>query len=357
MPVAMTGKDAGNGDMLAEPEGSHGRALDGTPLPAFDRPVRTPLGHAPLRRPGSVRRTMSLDVTWPHGFAGHSYIAGRGRDIRTPSAGQAPVLLREDRLDAEADHRTLITVASTPPRIALAELAGARAGGYLRDECAAGSPLHLMLDDLAGVTLVSRWAWSQWDQGFAAAPTQEARDKIADRMTGVCMGFRPGSSAIADQRAPSMEQNVTAVGPLAHPDDPEGWHALAEYGEVQFRRARRIDAWRQGEEIHIDAGFQDSANTPGGGARVAIHEYRLHATADGATGALTAIDATPGTLPYRECPAAPVNLPSLVGTPLAELRQTVLERLRRTDGCTHLNDLVRSLAEVPVLLRAGEAGS
>jgi hypothetical protein len=31
------------------------------------------------------------------------------------------------------------------------------------------------------------------------------------------------------------------------------------------------------------------------------------------------------------------------------LRHVVLERLARTKGCTHLNDALRALAEVPVL--------
>jgi hypothetical protein len=30
----------------------------------------------------------------------------------------------------------------------------------------------------------------------------------------------------------------------------------------------------------------------------------------------------------------------------------VLERLKLTGGCTHLNDMLRSLAEAPVLARA-----
>jgi hypothetical protein len=39
-----------------------------------------------------------------------------------------------------------------------------------------------------------------------------------------------------------------------------------------------------------------------------------------------------------------------VGTPLADLRHEVLDKLRRVDGCTHLNDVLRALAEVPVLV-------
>jgi hypothetical protein len=61
------------------------------------------------------------------------------------------------------------------------------------------------------------------------------------------------------------------------------------------------------------------------------------------------VDASPGILPFAECRAAPVNLAALLGTPLGDLREIVLERLAKTAGCTHLNDMARALAEVPVL--------
>jgi hypothetical protein len=51
-----------------------------------------------------------------------------------------------------------------------------------------------------------------------------------------------------------------------------------------------------------------------------------------------------------ECPSAAARALDLLGAPLAELRNVVLERLARTSGCTHLNDALRALAEVPVLL-------
>ena len=39
-----------------------------------------------------------------------------------------------------------------------------------------------------------------------------------------------------------------------------------------------------------------------------------------------------------------------VASPLPELREKVLVELRGTAGCTHLNDALRALAEVPVLV-------
>ena len=149
-----------------------------------------------------------------------------------------------------------------------------------------------------------------------------------------------------------MAKNSSPVGPMRSADDPDGWHAFTDLAdEIQFRRARRIDAWREGGTIRIETHFQDSSNTRDGGRR-ALHEYLLWASADAATGLLTAIDARAGTLPYGECPGAIANLRFLVGTPLSDLRGTVLRMLRRTNGCTHLNDVVRSLAEVPAMLES-----
>jgi hypothetical protein len=40
----------------------------------------------------------------------------------------------------------------------------------------------------------------------------------------------------------------------------------------------------------------------------------------------------------------------MAGTPLADLRAAVLDRLKREKGCTHLNDALRALADVPTLV-------
>jgi hypothetical protein len=85
---------------------------------------------------------------------------------------------------------------------------------------------------------------------------------------------------------------------------------------------------------------------------VAVHEYRLLATADRSTGVLLSVDAQPRVLPYVECPMAAPNASWLVGTPLRQMRREVLERLRGEDCCTHLNDALRALAEAPILAAA-----
>jgi hypothetical protein len=135
---------------------------------------------------------------------------------------------------------------------------------------------------------------------------------------------------------------------LRHPDDPDGWHAFTIQNTVGMRRARRIDV-QQSRTIAIDAAFQDSAAKPDG-KRSVLHEYQVAATADPASLRLLTIDATPRVLPFSECPGAVNNIQRLIGAKLADLRQTVLDELPGTLGCTHLNDVLRALAEVPALL-------
>jgi hypothetical protein len=87
-----------------------------------------------------------------------------------------------------------------------------------------------------------------------------------------------------------------------------------------------------------------------------VHEYVVHATAERDTGELLSLRAEPRILPYRECPSAPDNIGRLIGVPIGELRERVIERLPGNLGCTHLNDVLRSLAEVPVLAKQLSGG-
>ncbi len=176
-------------------------------------------------------------------------------------------------------------------------------------------------------------------------------DRPRPDMEGVCIGFATGSSALVEQRSGEMSHRVQVVKPLVADDDPHGWHDLPEQPEVSFRRARRIDVWRDPVDgtIMIDSGFQDSAGNPDHG-RIAVHEYVLRATADPDTLLVTSVDPDPRVLPFRSCPNAVATAQAVVGAPLADLRTTVLERLAKANGCTHLNDALRALAEVPLLL-------
>ncbi len=204
----------------------------------------------------------------------------------------------------------------------------------------------MLADGMPSGVALMRWADS--------IPELADRMRNAPRrsMEGVCAGFRPGASSLLADGMPSMDRhNVARVPPLAAAGDPAGWHVLDDHPPMAMRRARRIDVWVDAGELGIDAMFRDYCWDPDG-SEVAVHEYQLLATADRCTGTLTSVAATPRVLPYAECPLAAPNAAWMTGTPLRGLRSEVLRRIRGTDCCTHLNDALRSLAEVPVLAAA-----
>src|SRR5689334_6051475 len=115
----------------------------------------------PLRKRGSVRRTSTIDMWWPRGWGTSMSLRGRARDLLTPADGSPPTVVADDVVDATAaPDRTIETIRTE--RTDLSGLVGARGGSRLRtalqevvpDERRAGTPLYLLLDDLAGATLV-----------------------------------------------------------------------------------------------------------------------------------------------------------------------------------------------------------
>lgn len=317
-------------------------------------------GHAPLRRPGSIRRTTSIDSEWPEGAGKAWQLTGRARDLLTPFTGN-PVVLEEASFRILASPvREILEIASAPEHPGVPALVGVRGAGASRSRIEEllgdlkGHPLYQLLDDYAGASLVATWIWSRWAPDWAERSLSSPLRSTAGRggnMLNVCAGFAPGSSSIFPDGSPNTEiQLSTEVGRLENPDDPLGWHDMPVQSGPQKRRARRTDLWREGGLIHIDAGFQDSGSTPDGGRR-AVHEYRVYAEIDEATGRLVTIQALPLVLPYLECPGASVQVARLVGQPVSTFRSTVLEALPSTLGCTHLNDVLRSLADVPHLVK------
>lgn len=127
---------------------------------------------------------------------------------------------------------------------------------------------------------------------------------------------------------------------IADPDDALGWHEMIPQDGPAVRR---LDVWQENGQLQAEAHFQDSANGPTGG-RIAVHEYLLTASADAASRMLLARRPEPRILPYIECSGFVPLTTALLGQDLSCLRRSVLETLPNTQGCTHLNDMLRSLA-------------
>jgi hypothetical protein len=337
-------------------------AASASPLPPAPlNPVPTP----PARRAGSVRRTSTVLMSWRNGLGGLGgsvadlQLEGRARDLLTSSEGEARVLAEASLTVQTGRQRDITEIVAEPAPPGLQRLVGCRAGGNLRkaiasempEEVDAGTPLHLLLDDLAGATLIAGFAWFRW-----ADHVPEFRARLANapgpKMVGICSGFREGSSALnADGTLKGISENVADAPPLADPADPISWHELGDHPDMAMRRARRIDVWVEDGKLEVDSMFRDSCWEPDG-REIIVHEYRVLAQADAATGVLRSVLADPRVLPYPECPVAAGNAGRMNGTALRSLRAEVIERLRSSDCCTHLNDGLRALAEVPVLALA-----
>ncbi|WP_297786645.1 DUF2889 domain-containing protein [Aeromicrobium sp.] len=225
---------------------------------------------------------------------------------------------------------------------------GARVGrevrGAMVDRMSAdvtrGAPVVQLFDDLTGAWIVAAYAlflWGQGDTGVLLGSTERRQ------MAGVCLGFSPGSSALAPDGGVNDRHMSVDVDELVDPDDPDGWHRPTERRDMSLRRARRLDVFLTGDEVVIDSMFQDSSTQPSAG-RAGVHQYGVTARVGRDDLVLRLLDADPRVLPYGECPMAMLGLPGLVGTPLLALRDDVAARLPGVHGCTHLNDAVRALS-------------
>lgn len=290
---------------------------------------------------------------------------GRARDIRTGEGIHDAEILAETGFEVSLEQdKTISAIKATDHETDVAQLIGQRGGSHLRVAIAERLPdllennslLYLLLDDISGTSLVSPWAWSQWrepgkEEG-SAFPLLDAQ-RILERV-GICWGLKEGSSGLELDRT-KIGLAAADGGELRNPIDPRGWHEFPVLAGVSMRRARRIDIWREptganGDVLRIEAAFQDSASKPDG-KRAAIHEYIIRASASPATMELLAIEAEPRVLPFPECPGAVANIQRLIGMTASELRESVIEALPREHGCTHLNDALRSMSEVPNMAR------
>ena len=145
-------------------------------------PPSDPVALPPARRPGSVRRTSTVLMSWPGGLGTDLLLQGRARDLLTPMGG-TPEVLAESELTALTGRRARHQAhRSRPTRRGSGQAGGVPGRGEPaqvdRRRAArggeAGTPLYLLLDDLAGATLIS---------GFAIVPLGRghSRDRRADQ--------------------------------------------------------------------------------------------------------------------------------------------------------------------------------
>lgn len=304
---------------------------------------------------GSVRRTSTIDSTRPDGPSGEVLVAARARDLATLDAEEAAVI-GEERFDAvvSAD-RHLRSI--DHPDIRLRALVGSPVASGFRatvldlvpEHAAQLSLLNLLLDDLPGANLVAGYAM-QRHPGWRAT-TLPAEHLAA--VTDLCAGWAEGATILAEvDKSGSVPVATTAPVP-PDMDDPLAWHDRPTLAAGSMRRARRLDVWpdpstdqRHGFAVH----FRDSyAGLEAGEG--AVHEYSLWGSFDGAGQRIESIEAFAHVLPWTECPSAIQSVRRLIGWPVDDLRARVRNEFIGTSTCTHLNDVLRSLADLPALTR------
>ncbi len=331
-------------------------------LETLPPPLRQTAMPTPPRLAHSIRRTCSIDVSWPDGADGDRLFIGRCRDLRSQSASEPGTVIDEAEFRATlAQDKTITAITATPATAGIDKLVGVRGGNHLRlfiketmpQLIAESRPIYLPLDDISGTALVSAFAWSQWHENWQELFRQRVGSADFEAMMAqrinICWGLAEGNSGVRPEGPPNNPAQADA-GDVRNPADSGGWHALPDADGPGFRRARRIDVSRDDGAglIRIQAAFQDSAKRKTQG-RIAIHEYDLDATADLQTGKLLSLTPHPRILPFSECPGAVHNTQRLIGRSLSDIREAVLEQLRGVQGCTHLNDALRALADVPKL--------
>jgi Protein of unknown function (DUF2889) len=306
------------------------------------------------RRPGSVRRTAHINMTWPGGYGSPLQLRGRARDLLTSGQGSPSVVAEAEMVVQVNDQRTIDAISVAPDRDGSQGLIGARGGGRLRSaidsalpgERQAATPLYFLLDDIAGATLIAGFSWT------FMRPTRDGSSAGRARSDGriICSGLRPGGYRDASrERSVPLPFFLRAAGDLAS-DDPWAWHSIEPAPDVCLRRRRRIDLWRSSSGIQVDMHFRDSVWDTSH-AELALHEYSVAATIEADSHRLGAINVVPRVLPFPECPWAAPHASVLVGQTVGSFRTEVQERLTELRACTHLNDALRGLAEVPALAR------
>jgi hypothetical protein len=311
---------------------------------------RDPVTSIPARVPGSVRRSTNIDQHRGERFE----VLAQGRDLQTATDGTTTVL-DEVRLHLELDvSGTITAIESDPVEPALAKLVGLNNQRGFRaamDEAVphhreATTVLHQLLDDVPMAALINGYGWTR-ELGDDFDLPAESSDRLRDRCAGwindgVMLGALDETGIFPIPLGPDAPD-------LDHPDDPLAWHDMDPMAPQSVRRRRRLDVIG-GDPLRVDVHFRDS-HLALDAAEDVLHEYTLQATVDPGALVVLSAEAQARTLPWPECPNALASATRLADEPVAGLRSKVHADFRGTTTCTHLNDVLRSLAGVAALAK------
>jgi hypothetical protein len=327
-----------------------GRSIEVASLP---HGPRDPVTELPARQPGSVRRTTSIDQR--RGGPGEPQeLVACGRDLLT-RGDRTTEVVDEVRVRATVDALGIVTaIAAEPPVPELADLVGvpaskgfrARLDDLLPRHRDGGTVLLQLLDDIPMAGLISSYGSSREQPDFRLPPGAAAR------LTDLCAGWAGGGTMLGslDSTGIFPIPGGPPAPDLRAADDPHAWHEMPEMALRSIRRRRRLDLVG-GTPLALDVHFRDS-HLGADGLEEVLHEYTLAASIEPDALTVLGAEASARVLPWPECPGAIASAGRIVAEPVAALRRLVASDFTGTTTCTHLNDVLRSLAGVTALAAA-----
>lgn len=299
------------------------------------------------RTPNSARRTSHVDMETPATF--QVEIDGAARDIVTRSDSSIDVV-GEARIAIGTDVGYKLTHASCEPGQQIIErLLGRVVGPGFRsalseamdDSISNLHPAYLLMDELPVAALISGYI-SLYLRSTGGRGKNNGGPK-----EDICAGWISSGEMIQSIR--KTGQIPTPMGPpapvLEPTEDPQSWHSMPALKIGAMRRRRLLDV----SGSRVFAMFRDTFIAPDTGVETVLHEYEINAEYDFNANRFTKCVAIPHVLPWPECPGAVASAGRVVGKSAAELRDYVRKEFNGTSTCTHLNDLLRSLADVETL--------
>ena len=322
------------------------------PLPGPHAPVTA----VPARRPDSVRRTSTIDVVRPEGLLGPVTIDARARDLVTGPDGEVRATTAQTLTADVTVQRCVAALRAEPDEPALVPLVGASLARGFRRAALEAVPhhvrdmtlLHLLLDDLPGAALVGGFSFGHAAQSDATLRALMLSQGPIAGTPDLCAGWVEGGGIMTFLRREQIPPVLT--GPPVPPstaEDPLAWHERADLTPHCVRRARMLDVWRADGAVRAHSSFRDS-HVDADGRETVVHEYTVEAGVedDGVVGSCVA---TVRVLPWAECPQAAASAERIVGVSVGEVRELVRRTFTGITTCTHLNDQLRSLADIPAL--------
>lgn len=268
-------------------------------------------------------------------------LRGAAKDEVTDAGGNSRIVA-EATLEADLGPDRILRSLKTTPAVPGGLEGRPVAAGFraevdrvLVDEADQQTPLYLLVDDLPVASLIAGYA------DLYLGPIRPAGGLKAD----ICSGWSSEGRML--RTLAETGQLPVPIGPLVPPLDTDG--EMPGLAPGMMRRQRVVDV-TAGEELLVRAMFRDTHVDEDGVGRV-LHEYEVEAGVERRTSVFIRCDAVPRVLPWPECPSAAASAAQIVGSPVAEVRQFVRSNLRGIGTCTHLNDLLRSLADVGPLVK------